>query len=154
LTGSALLSWTLTLMLGAAGVTFLVRRGATVPDELSRSLHVAACAAMILMSWSWGMSVPALPQSAAFTLAAGWFLARAARPRPDGPRWHDLHHAAMTGALAWSITTMSAPHPVLAVYCVVAAGPWLYAALRGRAVAAAGHALMSAAMAVMFVAMA
>jgi hypothetical protein len=159
------------------------------------------------MSWSWGSNVPAWPQEAVFTLAAGWFFVRAVHGQPahrrtGGSRWHDLHHAVMAGTLSWSIIAMSSPHPpggrdaahlhadtmtmshhhgtvsripdngpaavALAVYFIVAAGPWLSTAVRaarrpdgtseqhtrGHALDAACHAAMSIGMAAMFAAMA
>ncbi|MFI5894923.1 DUF5134 domain-containing protein [Actinoplanes sp. NPDC051513] len=131
---------------------------ATVVDRLSRVIHVVGCAAMILASWSWGSKLPVWPQEAAFTLAAGWFFVRAVhgpldRTQSHGSRWHDFHHAAMAGAVTWSIAVMTDPHTmgghpasarpapavspadgltaaVLTVYFVVAAWPWLSVALR------------------------
>jgi hypothetical protein len=129
---------------------------------------------MIFMAWSWGAGLLVLPQVAAFTLAAGWFGVRAARGLIDrsAGRWPDLHHAAMAGALAWSIARPMAAgeahhHPappfaavVFSAYFLVAAWPWLWAALRtirssGRAESAepVGHAVMSIGMAAMFTAM-
>ncbi|WP_426504459.1 DUF5134 domain-containing protein [Dactylosporangium sp. McL0621] len=113
---SVYVSGTLTLIFGAAGLLFLVGRGAgpptTVSDRVSGGIHVAASAAMIPMAWSWGSKLPVWPQVVAFTLAAGWFVARVVRgrlerTRPGGAWWHDLHHAATAGTLAWSIAAMS-----------------------------------------------
>jgi hypothetical protein len=52
---------------------------------------------------------------AIFTLAAAWFYIRAVHGRhdgthPDGPRWRDFHHAAMAGALTWSIAATANLH--------------------------------------------
>jgi hypothetical protein len=67
---------------------------------------------MIVMVWSWGSKLPVWPQVVAFTLAAGWFAVRVVRERfdpapPGGTWWHDFHHAATAGALAWSLAAMS-----------------------------------------------
>jgi hypothetical protein len=117
---SIFVSWALTLIFGATGLMLAVNQSAhaptTVSERLSRGLHVAGGAAMILMSWSWGSNLPAWPQEAVFTLAAGWFFVRAVHGQPahrrtGGSRWHDLHHAVMAGTLSWSIIAMSPPHP-------------------------------------------
>lgn len=108
--------WALTLIFGTAVLLFAVGRGAgpttTSSDRPSGGIHVAAGAAMITMAWSWGSKLPVWAQVVAFALAAGWFVARVVRGRlhrtqPGGPCWHDLHHAAMAGTLAWSMAAMS-----------------------------------------------
>ncbi|WP_433363953.1 DUF5134 domain-containing protein [Actinoplanes sp. CA-142083] len=165
------MSWALTAMAGLAGVLLTVGwvagRPASVGDWLSGVVHVAGSVAMTLMAWPWGTK----PQIAAFALAAAWFGARAARgviARSAG-RWADLHHAAMAGALAWSIAQPAHHHHhpappfaavVFSAYFLVAAWPWLYAAFRtirssGRAATTEplGHAVMSIGMAAMFTAM-
>ena len=120
----------------------------------TRAVHVAVGAAMVLMSWPWGPALPLWPAEAAFTLAAFWFFARAVYRQ----RWPDLHHAAMSAALTWSIAAMPGPRAAVAVaaYFLIAAVPWGYTAARAgrREIEAAGHAAMSLGMAAMFVAMA
>jgi hypothetical protein len=117
---SVLVSSALTVIFGAAGVMFTVRRGArspaTVSDRLSHGIHVAGCAAMIVMSWRWAPILPIWSLEATFTLAGAWFCLRAvhgrrAGTRTDGPRWPDVHHAVMAGALTWSIAAMSDLRP-------------------------------------------
>ncbi|MFC5007419.1 DUF5134 domain-containing protein [Dactylosporangium cerinum] len=142
-------------MFGAAGLMLFTGNGS---DPLSRGIHVAGCAAMILASWSWASKLPVWPQEAVFTLAAGWFFVRAVhgprlRVQSGGQRWRDLHHAVMAGAITWSAAGMTDPHStaehihssmpaqaanpagvdttaVLTVYFVAAALPWLSAAFR------------------------
>jgi Domain of unknown function (DUF5134) len=160
---SMLVSWTLTAMFGVAALMlFMPNVGArpptTVSDRLSRGIHVAGGITMIIMSWPSAMDIPVWPQEAGFTLAAGWFFARAVhgpldRAKPAGVRWRDLHHAAMAGAVTWSITVMTDPQPMsehraasmpavaanprdlftaglLAMYFIVATGPWLSTVVR------------------------
>jgi hypothetical protein len=160
---SVLVSWTLTAVFGAAALMLFTpnvgaRPPTTVSDRLSRGIHVAVSTTMIIMSWPWGLNLPVWPQEAGFTLAAGWFFARAVhgpldRAKPGGLRWRDLHHAAMAGAVTWSITVMTDPRPMrahraasmhavpanprdlftaglLATYFIVAAGPWLSTVVR------------------------
>lgn len=118
---SVFVSSALTAIFGTAGLIFALRLGARPPasvsDRLSHNLHVASCTTMILMSWRWGSELPAWPMEATFTLAAAWFYIRAVHggrggTQTKGQRWRGFHHAAMAGALTWSIAAMPDHRPM------------------------------------------
>jgi hypothetical protein len=154
---SLIVSLMLTSVFGAAalmlGTPNVGARPPAISDRLSRGIHLAGCAAMIIMAWPHGLRLPVWPQEAAFTVAAGWFFARAARGPLDraksaSPRWRDLHHSAMAGAVAWSIAATTDPQPMmehgtasgptgdvftaglLALFFGLAAWPWLSMVMR------------------------
>jgi hypothetical protein len=185
---SVIVSLTLTSAFGTGALMILTpnvdaRPPTTISDRLSRGIHLAGCIAMIVMAWPHGPKLPVWPQEAGFTLAAGWFFARAVhgpldRPKAGRPRWRDLHHAAMAGAVTWSIAVLTGPQSmtehraapmpprdvftagVLAMYFVVAAWPWLSMVMRAvrncgnREARRRGHAVEAAGHAIMSIGMA
>jgi len=82
---------------------------------LGAALHVLACAAMIIMFWSWGAGVPAIAQVTAFTAAAGWFAGQAAfgtGADHGAGSYRNWYHAGMMAVMVWMavvIPLISAP---------------------------------------------
>jgi hypothetical protein len=120
-----LLRWVFTVLFAATGFWSLLRatsHAQSLPDRVNALLHLAMSAAMIAMTWPWGMVLPTTPQVMVFTLATGWFLLLMVNRRlssacGDGhkPQWH-AHHALMMASMVWMIATMpmapatSSPH--------------------------------------------
>ena len=173
---SVLTSWLFTAIFTAAGAWLLLRRPSSVADWIGRGAHVLMSAAMIAMTWPWGMSVPALPQEIVFGLAALWFLAGAVVPalRHCTPA-AQVHHALMMAAMVWMLAAMpllmgghhqhAASNPlvvtanlVLGGYLVLSAVPWASSAFAAEDRAlrreSASHGAMSVGMGAMFIAMA
>ncbi|ETK34883.1 membrane protein [Microbispora sp. ATCC PTA-5024] len=82
-------------------------------ERVTHALHALMAVAMAVMTWPWGMRVPARPQVVFFSLAAVWFLAAAcfvrssAAPLPYRVLHAAPHALAMTAA-AWMADTMRA----------------------------------------------
>ncbi|APU16045.1 DUF5134 domain-containing protein [Actinoalloteichus fjordicus] len=114
-----LLRWLFTIGFAVALLGFLrqlVGRpadGPSLPARISALAHVLMCAAMVAMTWPWGMSIPLTPQLVVFSLATAWFLAltvgrlRAGREQAAGPSAH-VHHTLMAAAMVWMLAIMPA----------------------------------------------
>jgi hypothetical protein len=124
--GNEVSRWALSALFAGLGAWYLAaagrelfplgRRRRVVP-AVGAGLHVAMCAVMIGMSWSWGAGIPAIAQVTVFTAGGGWFVGQAlfgARTRAasvgdpaegHGASWY---YAAMMGAMVWMAVAMSA----------------------------------------------
>ncbi|GIM90801.1 DUF5134 domain-containing protein [Paractinoplanes toevensis] len=156
------LRWMLTLAFGAAAAFHLVRwlwrTGALHED----ALHLVMGLSMIVMIWPWGDAVPESTWITVFTLATGWFAARAAYARRGMP----LFFASTMGAMVW-MSAGGHQHPWVSAglggYLVAASVWWLIRGMRLSATTvdtrpadwtALCHGTMSAAMGLTLLAMA
>lgn len=112
------LRWVLTLLFVVPALSAMWRTGAPggagggpgAVERVAHLLHAVMALAMAAMVWPWGMTLPAGPQIALFTLGAAWFAGVAlARPAPAS-RTHALRgalpHVVMMGAMAWMAAAM------------------------------------------------
>jgi len=110
--------------LGAAGrELFPVGRPGRLGPVVGDGLHVAMCAVMIGMSWSWGADIPAIAQVTVFTAGGGWFAGQALFGARTGTSWYQ---AAMMAAMVWMAVAMSAlttPVTLPVVTAAAAAAP-------------------------------
>lgn len=110
--GGLALRWIVTVLFGVsiAALTYIsaaqhVRWSTTV----TRLLHLAMSAAMILMVWRVGLGLPALGPTLFFLLAGVWFVWAAMRVGSlSHERWKTCYHAAMMAAMAWMYALMGA----------------------------------------------
>jgi hypothetical protein len=82
-------------------------------ERVAHALHALMAVAMAVMTWPWGMRVPATPQVVFFSLAAVWFLAAACFVRSSTAPLpyrvlHAAPHALAMAATAWMANTMRA----------------------------------------------
>jgi uncharacterized protein DUF5134 len=94
------LRWVLTLAFGAAAAFHLVRWLWPPAARHEDALHLVMGVSMIVMIWPWGDAVPESTWVTVFTLATGWFVARAASARRVLP----LYFASAMGAMVWMST--------------------------------------------------
>ncbi|MDX3353975.1 DUF5134 domain-containing protein [Streptomyces sp. ME01-24h] len=117
------LRWLLTICFAAVAGRAAWRAGAArdggapagdpALERVTHALHALMAVAMAVMTWPWGMSVPATPQVAFFSLAAIWFLTAACfvRSATAPLPYRILHagpHALTMAATAWMANTMRA----------------------------------------------
>lgn len=111
LMGDVVLRWIITILFGASIATYvyilLVQHGRRT-GTVTHLLHLAMSAAMILMAWGVGMTLPPLGPIIFFLLAGVWF-ARAAGQisMTTGERLTNGYYAVMTAAMAWMFAVMS-----------------------------------------------
>ena len=75
---------------------------------VNHGLHFVMAAAMVVMTWPWGMGLPMTAPAVFFFLAAGWFAATAAvATRTTTRRLLGGYHGLMMLATAWMYALMS-----------------------------------------------
>ena len=110
-------AWLLTGIFSITGVYSLIRagRGGAATDRLSYGAHVLMSAAMVAMSWSWGMRIPATVEIVVFSLAAlfyGYLLVAApqAHAGPGGAHHSGPaligYHVGMMTSMVWMAIAM------------------------------------------------
>jgi hypothetical protein len=159
--GSAPARWLLSAVfaLAMAGAALAWHRSRTAERDAA-TFCVTMCAALVGMVWGPEPTFWLRAQALVFGCAAAWF----ARFGLSG-----LRHVVMAGAMIWML--LAAPEPMgampmsgpstavftvsalAAVCCAITAIPWLARAITVRNPAAASHAIMSAGMTALLLAM-
>ena len=109
------LRWPLTLVLLAVTAFhavrlayWLIRRDRRRSRHLSEALHVVMGAGMLVMSWPWSATVPAIAWATVFAPVTAWFAHLAAADRP-AHRTEHVNFAVAAAAMAWMTATMTTP---------------------------------------------
>lgn len=112
--GDLALRWTVTVLFGVSFAWHLYRLVAQRDRwicTIERLLHIVMCAAMVVMAWPAGMSLPTVGPIVFFLAAAAWFVLVASHLfSGDDGRLANGYHAIMMAAVAW-------------LYAVMASGP-------------------------------
>lgn len=115
LMGDAALRWTVTLLFGASIATYvniLIAQRGRWTSTVDHMLHLFMSAAMILMAWGVGMSLPTVAPIVFFLVAGVWFAHAAGRMRTaTGDRLTNGYYAVMMLAMAWMFAAMSGRLP-------------------------------------------
>lgn len=106
--GDPLLRWVVTALFVVTAVMFAAasaehRRSATY--LVSGALHIVMAAAMVVMAWPQGATLPTTPPMLFFLLAALWYVL--VTFTHAGHRVANAYHAAMMLAMAWMYAVMS-----------------------------------------------
>ncbi len=110
------LQWAFTLVFSALAAHSLLR---IVTDRSSpvalvgHAFHLAMSLDMVAMAWPWWEMVPWRAQIVVFSAATLWYAAlalfgsrRVSLGTGPHPRWHQLMHAVMMGAMVWMVAAM------------------------------------------------
>jgi len=113
--GDVALRWFVTTLFGASIATYvciLVAQRGRGTSTVNHLLHLVMSAAMILMAWDVGMSLPRVGPMIFFLLAGVWFARAAGRTSTaPGDRLTNGYYAVMTGAMAWMFAAMKGRLP-------------------------------------------
>ncbi len=109
--GDVALRWTVTILFGASVAMYAYTRVAQQvrwASKIDHLLHLAMSAAMILMAWGVGMSLPTFAPIVFFVLAGSWFAYAAGRMGTGlDDRLTKGYHAVMMAAMAWMFAAMN-----------------------------------------------
>jgi hypothetical protein len=115
LMGDVPLRWSVTILFGASIATYayvLLAQCGRWTRTVDHLLHLVMSAAMILMAWGLGMSLPAVTPIVFFLLAALWFACAAGRmATATGGRLTNGYYAVMMAAMAWMFAAMNGMLP-------------------------------------------
>lgn len=113
--GEVALRWTVTILFGASIATYayiLVAQVGRWTSTVDHLLHLVMSAAMILMAWGVGMSLPLVVPMVFFLVAGLWFARAAGRVRTaTGDRLTNGYYAVMMAAMAWMFAAMNGELP-------------------------------------------
>ena len=115
LIGDVALRWIVTTLFGASIATYMYIPGAQRgrwTSTVNHLLHLVMSAAMILMAWGVGMSLPTVGLMIFFLLAGVWFAGAAGRmSTATGDRLTNGYYAVMMAAMAWMFVAMNGRLP-------------------------------------------
>ena len=115
LMGDLALRWIVTTLFGASIATYvymLVAQQGRWTSTVNHLLHLVMSAAMVLMAWGVGMSLPTVGPMIFFLLAGVWFAHVAGRmSTATGDRLTNGYYAVMMAAMAWMVAVMSGRLP-------------------------------------------
>jgi Domain of unknown function (DUF5134) len=115
LMGDVALRWIVTVVFGASIATYvyiLIAQHRRWTNTVNHLLHLAMSAAMILMAWGVGMSLPTVGPMIFFLLAGIWFARAAGRMSTvTGDRLTNGYYAVMMAAMAWMYAVMAGGLP-------------------------------------------
>lgn len=109
------LRWVVTALFAVSFLAyayFLVVQRKCWTDMVSQVLHLAMSAAMILMAWGVGMTLPTIAATTCFLLGGAWFVGIAGRaPLAVDGRVTNYYYAVMMVAMAWMYGSMKGSRP-------------------------------------------
>ncbi|HEU4361154.1 MAG TPA: DUF5134 domain-containing protein [Mycobacterium sp.] len=104
------LRWVVTALFGLSAIECalaVIAKHRPWTTGVSRGLHFVMAAAMVVMTWPWGMGLPMTGPAAFFLLAAVWFVTRSAVGPRTPTRWlWGGYHGLMMLATAWMYALM------------------------------------------------
>ncbi|MEB3033390.1 DUF5134 domain-containing protein [[Mycobacterium] nativiensis] len=105
------LRWVVTALFGLSALECgraLITKHRPWTMGVNHGLHFVMAAAMVVMTWPWGMQLPMTAPAVFFLLAAGWFATTAAvATRTTTRRLVGGYHGLMMLATAWMYALMS-----------------------------------------------